>query len=71
MAWYNRNSKPARSNPEILAAEAAKQRALDTLSTVQIREPEVDRYQKNLQHRKQQNNFGRALEIAMEKKRYA
>lgn len=71
MAAWRKKKKDLSPNPEMMAARAAEQRALDTITTVQTREIEVNRYQSNLQMRKQQNNFGRALEIAMEKKRYA
>lgn len=68
---------PFRKNPpplltqdaEIVAARAAQARAHSTIEHVKQQQPEVAELVRSLEQRQRRNNFGRALEIAMEGRR--
>lgn len=60
---FKRKAKPV--SGEILAAQAAEQRAHDTIQQVTDRTGEVNIYYTNLNARRKQNNFGPAFEAAM------
>lgn len=70
LRWFRK--KPAvdlDADPEVIAARAAQQRAHEAIRKVASQAPEVNQRVDSLEQRRNLNNFGRALEIAMEGRR--
>lgn len=64
MMWpFRKRERP--DPPGVIAARAAAARAESAIEAVKLRTGEVDTYYANLQKRRQQNNFGAALQAAM------
>ena len=57
------------ADPEVIAAREAQERAHADIRKVASQAPEVDQRVSSLEQRRKLNNFGRALEVAMEGRR--
>jgi hypothetical protein len=67
---FKKTIPPLRTeDAEIIAARAAQARAHSAIEQVQQQQQEVAELVRSLERRRQRNNFGRALEIAMEGRR--
>ena len=70
MRWFSkRQPLNAEREAEILEARAAQERAHETIRKVHSQEIEVIQRVNSLEERRKLNNFGRALEVAMEGRR--
>lgn len=68
MIWPFSSKKTRPVSGEIRAAQAAEQRAEETIQEVSDRTGEVNVYYANLRARRFENNFGDALALAMERR---
>lgn len=67
---FRKTLPPLRTeDSEIVAARAAQARAHTAIEQVKQQQPEVVELVRSLENRRRRNNFGRALEIAMEGRR--
>lgn len=67
MQWFRKRPSDLREeDPDVLEARAAQLRAHASIQKVVSQQPEVSQLISALERRRKQNNFGRALEIAME-----
>lgn len=70
MRWFRK--KPpvdVEMDPDVLEARAAQERAHAAIQKVNAQRPEVAQRVNSLEERRKLNNFGRALEVAMEGRR--
>lgn len=67
MRWFEKK-QPVNpdTDKDILEARAAQERAQEAIRKVHSQEIEVIQRVQSLEQRRRKNNFGRALEIAME-----
>lgn len=67
MLWFRKRPSDLRDeDPDVLEARAAQLRAHASIQKVVSQQDEVAQLTTALEMRRRQNNFGRALEIAME-----